>query len=190
MIKVEITGEKAARDALATFARMHPKETARALNKTAQRSATRTRRGIAREVGLPQREIKDRIQHFRASARRLVASVWVGVRVGIPLGKVQGARTGLSGILRAGRLRVQTFRARMPSGYRGQFVRKPDSTHRQRPDGQWTELPIEEPKVRIGPVAQPIVRDATEEQMREFFPAELKRLVTLAAKRSAKRTSS
>lgn len=186
MIKIE--GQRQLNRTLTRLAREFPKETSRALTKTSKRAATRTRRQVAKDVGLPQRMIKDRVQGFRA---RIVngnpeSSVWVGTKVGIPLSQVPGARVNLrTGILAAGRTRTQTFKATMPSGHKGIFVRKPNSRHKKRSDGQWTELPIEEPKVRIGKsAAVPLLRHSAE-QMTTFFPKELRRLVELKAKRLA-----
>ena len=186
-VTIKLTGAAAASRQLERLANDFPKDAARALNTTARRSATRVRRRIAADIGLPQKVIKNKVQHFKASARRLRASVWVGTRAGIPLGSVPGARTTLTGVLRAGRIRQQTFRARMPSGHVGQFVRKPGAKHRTRPDGQRTQLPIEEPKVRIGVRARPIVIEESTEQMRSFYPREFRRLVKRTVDRRTKR---
>ena len=188
-MQVRLEGEKALRQQMARLASEYPKDAQRALNKTAQRSATRTRRDLSRAIGIAQKEIKNRVSYFKAGGRRRWASVWVGTKSSIPLAKVGGARMTLNGQLRAGKVRVQTFRATMPSGYRGSFVRKPGSKHKVRPDGQRTELPIEEPRIRLVEPARPIILSVTQQQMAEFFPVELKRLVKRTTERAASKRS-
>ena len=186
-IHVTVRGERELNKALTALVHDYPKDTARALNKTAQRSATKTRRQLATAVGLPQKEIKKRIKHFKTDAKTLLASVWIGTKAGIPLSKVGGARTSLRGVITAGRNRVQTFRARMPNGYVGSFVRKPNAKHERRPDGQSTQLPIGEPRIELAEPGKPIIRRVTNEFMRSFFPKELQRLINRTNAKAAKR---
>ncbi len=171
--------------ALARIVRENPKDVARALNKTAQRSSTRVRRQVAKDVGVPQRVIKDRIKWFKAYTEKLRSSVWVGTRGGITLDQVVGVSVSLSGQYRLGKVRVQAFKATMPSGHTGLYTRSPGARHRKHKDGHWTELPIEKPRLRIDETARPIILDVTREQMETFFPVELKRLVNLTASKAA-----
>lgn len=186
-VSISITGAEALNREIKNIERTMPENVVRALNKTAQRSATRVRRDVAKRIGLPQREIKERIRHYKANRRRLRSSVWVGAGAGIPLSKVRGAYTTLDGTLSAGRTRTKTFRATMPSGYTGQFVRKPNAKHKTRRDGQRTQLPIEEPRIRIDGIAKPILLKHTREQMRDFYPTELRRLARTTIARRARR---
>lgn len=185
-LSTRVTVDTTAVDAaLRRLAADFPRQGARALNTTARRAHTRTRREIAANMGIPQRLIRNRVAWYRASARKLRAWVWVGLGKAIKLETAPGAFASLSGDeLRVGTLRVRTFRARMPNGYTGLFVRKANSTHRERPDGQRTELPIESPRLRIKPATARIIAvSETAEQMRTFLPGELRRLIRLASKR-------
>ena len=186
-VSVTVKGQKEVNKALSSLVYQYPKDTARALNKTAQKSATGTRRQLAPAVGLAQKEIKSRVKYFKTNAKNLAASVWIGVKAGIPLSKVGGARMSLRGVIKAGKNNVQTFRARMPSGYVGSFVRKPGARHKERPDGQMSELPIEEPKIRLAEPGKPIIKRVTTEFMRSFFPKELQRLINRTNAQAAKR---
>lgn len=171
--------------ALQRLARDFPRQAARALNTTARRAHTRTRRQLASSMGVPQRVIGKRVNWYKAYPRKLRAWVWVGLGKAIKLEAMPGAFVSLSGDqLKVGRLAVRTFRARMPNGYVGLFVRKAGSTHRTRPDGQRTELPIESPRLRIRPeLARGIAIAETTEQVKAYLPGELRRLIRLAGKR-------
>lgn len=182
---VTLSGADDLNKVLTRLAKEHPKDAARALNKTAQRSSTRVRRETAKAVGVPQRVIKDRVKWFKAYREKLRSSVWVGTRGGITLDSVVGTSVSLGGEYRLGKVRVQAFKATMPSGKTGLFTRAPGARHRKRSDGQWTELPIEKPRLRINDTARPIIIRVTRQQMETFYPAELKRLVNLSAKRAA-----
>lgn len=165
-----------------------PKEAARSLNTTAARATTRIRRELANVKKLKQKQLTGRIKSFKATAKKLRASVWIGLRGAIRLDLAEGARFDLrSSTLRAGRNRVKVFRATMPSGHSGLYVRAPDSRHRRRQDGQMTELPIEEPRVRLRPEADGIALKHSREQMRVFYPVELKRLIAVTIRREAAR---
>lgn len=153
----------------------------RALNTTGRRTATETRRELARVKRLPQKVIKGKISHFKATLKAPTVRVWIGLKRGIPLGNIPGARYVLAGkhagTLRAGKASAKVFRATMPNGRSGLFVRKPGSTHRRRPDGQMTELPIEQPTIRLQPEAGPILKRRATEQLRGFLPKEIRRLI-------------
>lgn len=189
LVSISIQGVPALNRALKEMAAAAPTIAASVLTAAARRAATQTRRKISINSGLQVRYLKNRIKFYKATKARLRSSVWVGLRNGIPLASISGAQTGLGGILsvklRGGRkLNQQTFRAKMRSGHVGQFVRAPGSRHRRRPDGQYTELPIEEPKIRIDALrAGRIAIAEAGDQMRDFYPKELKRRITLAAKK-------
>ena len=80
-----------------------------------------------------------------------------------------------------GRIGRRTFKdafgATMPGGHRGIYTRKPGAVHKKRPDGQMSQLPIEEAVVQLMPEAERISRRAAEHHMRRTYPAELKRLI-------------
>lgn len=188
-VTVTLEGAKYLKRELNRLAKEMPEQASRALNKTASRSATRVRRDIAKRIGLPQRLFKEKVRNYKSSPKTLKASVWVGTRAGIPLAGIRGAKPNEAGtLLSVGRrIRVKTFPATMPSGHKGQFVRKPESKHRVRRDGQRTELPIEEPRIRIGGIARPILEHHAEDQMRNFYPGELRRLSLVTIKRRKRR---
>lgn len=159
-----------------------PRAQMRALNATAKRTRTHTVRELAREKALPQKPVRDRVKHFKASLRVLVASVWVGTKKHIPIESLPGAQFVLSGKhrgkLKAGRISVKPFRATMPSGHSGLFVRKLPGQRRTdgRPRSSPPNLPIEHPVIRLQPEAAEIIERQAGKQWREYFPRELRRL--------------
>lgn len=175
-IEVGIRGEVIKLDRLN---RRHQQIIARALNAAAMKARTQTRREIARTKGLPQKVLTKRIQAYKASRMKLRASLWVGTRKRIGAQELGGqvSRTA-GGQVRVGR-RVfrDAFVARMPGGHQGVFTRKPNARHKKRPDGQMSQLPIEEAVVQLMPEAEDISRRAAEDQMRQTFPKEMRRLV-------------
>ena len=187
-ISLKLEGSAELSRKLKRMANDSPVIAASVLTASAKRAATQTRRKVSRDTGLQTKFLKRRITHYKATRNRLAASLWIGMKNGIPLARLSGAHTTLDGVLtarlsRGRKIRQQTFRARMPSGHVGQFVRAPNSKHRRRPDGQNTELPIEEPKFRLdrARVGRIAVSKASD-QMRDFFPVELKRRIELRAR--------
>ena len=71
----------------------------------------------------------------------------------------------------------------MPGGHRGIFTRKAGAKHRTRPDGQRTQLPIEESIVQLMPEAERISRRMAEKAIQEVYPKEVRRLMKLRADR-------
>ncbi len=150
-----------------------------ALNRAAERARTDTRRELALEKGVPQKVLTRRIRAYKASRMRMRAALWVGVKKRITAQELGGnIGSTAAGSVRIGR-RVfkDAFRAQMPSDHRGIFTRKPGAKHKRRPDGQYSQLPIEEAVVQLMPEAERISRRAAEHHMKRTFPAELKRLV-------------
>ncbi len=167
--------------------REHDGITALALNKAARSARTATGRELARVKGVPQKMLRRRIRSYNASARKkpIRASLWIGTKKPITANEL-GGRLGAS---RAGHVKVgkRTFRgafpATMPGGHRGIFMRKPHAKHRPRPDGQWTQLPIEEAIVQLMPEAEDISRRAASKAITEIYPKEVRRLMNLRADR-------
>jgi hypothetical protein len=165
-----------------------PRAEARALNRAAAHAATRTRRELATVKRLPQKLLKRRISSYQASPQRLTARVWVGTKRKIPLSDIPGAHTALAGKragqVRAGRLAVQTFKATMPSGKTGRFVRVEPGQRRTagRPATSSPNLPIEEPAIRLQPEAGPILERAADTALRTVYVTELRRLLARALK--------
>lgn len=188
VVRLKLEGVQQTDRALRALAQSMPRQASRALNATARRVNTRVRRQTAKELNIVQKHIRDRFKFFRATPQDLSASVWVGTKTRIKYRDLPGTVSSMSGsfVKHRGRF-IKTFKARMPSGYTGQFVRKPNSRHKRRPDGQWTELPIEEPGIRLAPIAKPILLTTSQTEMREFYPKELRRLVFLANARRTRR---
>lgn len=159
-----------------------PRASAQALNRTADRARSRTAREVARVKAVPVRLLKNRIAVFKASPRDLRSSVWVGLKKAIAIEDLPGARLvsqgKFAGHLKAGRLAVKVFEARMPSGKRGLFVRKLPGVRRSagRPITSSPNLPIERPALRLSPEAQTIAEREGLAASREFLPVELRRL--------------
>ena len=165
----------------------HDAITAIALNKAARSARTATGRELAQVKGLPQKVLRKRVQWYKASRRKkpIRSSLWVGVSKPITANEL----TGQTSITKSGNVKIgrRTFKgafaARMPSGHRGIFTRKPGARHRTRADGVRTQLPIEESIVQLQPEAEGISRRMAEKALREVYPKELARLMELRARR-------
>ena len=173
------------------MAREHPADAALALNATARKIRTRVRRDVADRMGVTQKIIGKRVQAFFAKKSKLLASVWVGAAAKIRIAAIEGAfyEIGSSSLAFGSgrrRQRVRVFRATMPNGKRGLWGRKPNAKHRERPDGQWTQLPIEEPALRIDvDFARRSIERHSTDFVRDFLPDEFKRLIEVRAERLA-----
>lgn len=184
--QVELTlqsNQRAEARKLEKVIRDHDTITARALNKAARMARTETRREIAQAKNLPQKVLNKRIRDYKASPRKkpIRASVWIGTKKPITARELKGSVSlTKGGNVRIGRRVYRgAFPARMPGGHRGIFTRKPGAKHRERPDGQRTQLPIEEALVQLLPEAEFISRRVAEKHIRETYPKELKRLAKL-----------
>jgi len=186
-VNFKIEGRAEVDRALRNLSLEYPKEAARALNATARRTRGRSLKATAAKIGIAQSNIKSRFMFFSANRNNLIAYAWIGTKAGLKLASIMGASSSLTGVIKAGKLRVQTFKARMPNGHFGQFIRKENSKHKVRLDGQRTELPIEEPRIRLGPIAQPILQHVSRRQMIEYFPKEFRRLIAVTNRRLAQR---
>lgn len=165
-----------------------PRVAAAAINKTADRTLTRSRRELANAKGLPQRIVGEKMQRFKATAQRLVARVWVGLKRGILVEELPGARYDFKrGALRAGRVSVKPFKATMPSGKSGLWVRRLPSVRSSVGRSESSpNLPIEKPTIRLQPEAGEILERVANEQARTFLPGEFRRLIDVALKRFEK----
>lgn len=162
--------------------RIVPRVAAAAINKTADRTLTRSRRELASVKGLPQRIVGEKMQRFKATTQKLVARIWVGLKRGILVEELPGARYDFKrGALRAGKVSVKPFRAKMPSGKQGLWVRRLPSVRagKDRPESS-PNLPIEKPTIRLQPEAKEILERVANEQARTFLPGEFRRLIGLA----------
>lgn len=162
-----------------------PRVAAAAINKTADRTLTRARRQLAAAKGLPQRVVGDKMQRFKATTARLAARVWIGLKRGILVETLPGARYDLKrGALRAGKVSIKPFKATMPSGKSGLWVRRLPSTRPSegRPATS-PNLPIEKPTIRLQPEAGEILERVANEQARTFLPGEFRRLIGLASQK-------
>lgn len=166
-----------------------PAAAMQAINRTGQRVHTRTRRELAKAKGLPQKVIGERISFYKATLKTLAGRVWIGLKRGIPLEKVGGARFDLrTGTLRAGKVSVKPFRATV-RGKTLLWVRKlPTREPRERNSkGDYPALPIERPTLRLQPEAQGILNRVAADQARTFLPAEFRRLLNLRLQKYAQR---
>lgn len=163
-VTARVTGDKQLARTLEAFARDFPKQASQALRKTADRSVTRTRRGISDAINLrAQKTIKNRVQRFRHGAKGLRYSVWVGTSAGVEAAQIKGVggkrqRRTIADVLP----NAKTYFAQVPSGESVEYMR----TRRY---------------------ARPILDRVAREQMREYYPGELKRLVLRTINRRARR---
>ena len=167
--------------------REHDQITALALNKAARSARTVTGRELANIKGLPQKVLRKRIRSYKASPRQkpIRATLWVGTAKPVTANELTGqVSLSKSGAVKIGRRTFKSaFPATMPSGHRGIFTRKPGARHKVRPDGQRTQLPIEESIVQLMPEAEHISRRASERAIQDIFPKEVRRLMKLRADR-------
>ncbi len=167
--------------------REHDAITAISLNKAARAARTVTGRELANLKGVPQKILRKRIQAYKASPRKkpIRASLWVGTAKPITANEL----TGQTSLTKGGNVKIgrrvfkSAFPATMPGGHRGIFTRKPGARHRVRPDGQRTQLPIEESIVQLMPEAEHISRRAAEKAIQQIYPKEVQRLMKLRADR-------
>lgn len=163
--------------------RDHDKLTAMALNTATRKARTKTARELAAALNVPQKVLRKRVRHYKASARRkpVRASLWVGTKRAIKADELGGAVSqSKTGYVKVGkRVFRNAFPARMPGGHRGIFSRKLHARHKRRADGQMTQLPIEEAVVQLMPEAERISRRHAERAIKEDFPKEQRRLAQL-----------
>ncbi len=153
---------------------------ARALNLAATKARTQTVRRLSTATSIPQKTIRKRVKVYKATRNKkpLRASLWVGTKRPVKAkelgGTVSRSRTGYVKVGK--RIYRNAFPARMPGGHEGIFSRKPHARHRRRPDGQTTQLPIEEAVAQLEPEAGRISRQEAERAQEQIFPRELRRL--------------
>ncbi len=165
--------------------RTHAVITARSLNLAARKAKTETVRELAADKNVPQRVLRKRVQAYKAHPRQqpIRASLWVGTARPIKAKELGNVEVGAGGVRIGKRRYKQAFRATMPTGHTGIFTRKPHARHQQRPDGQMTQLPIQESVVQLLPEARDISRRASEKHVKETYPKEAARLMRLRAQR-------
>ena len=152
----------------------------RALNHAASKARTQTVKRLSKATNIPQKSIRKRVKVYPAmrAKKPLRSSVWVGVKRPVKAkelgGEVSRSRTGYIKVGK--RVYRNAFAARMPGGHEGIFTRKLHARHRRRPDGQNTQLPIEEAVAQLMPDARYISRQESERAQKDIFPAELRRL--------------
>ena len=163
-----------------------PQAEMRALNHTATKARTEVTRELARAKQIPQKAIRGRVQIFRATPKRRVATVWIGVKRRLYLEDIAGARLVTqgkrAGELRAGRLSARPFKARLRSG-------KVMLAVRVEPGSRWTagrpvtsspNLPIDRPHIVLMPEARPVLERVALRAMRTYYPREYRRLLNAA----------
>lgn len=143
---------------------------AAALNLAAKRAATGVRRELAAAKGLPQKVIGKRISSYKARPKPggLAARIWIGIKHGIPITAPSQLK----------RLNPKPFSQRVGSK-EGLWVRRPPSVRasRGRPETA-PNLPIEQPKIRLMPEAQPVLERHAQDQARTTLPREFQRMLT------------
>lgn len=157
----------------------HQRIIIQSLNRAAERARVQTRRELALTKGIPQKVLNRRIRVYKASRMRPRAAIWLGLKKRITAQELGGAiGATATGAVKVGRRAFRNaFPATMPGGHRGIYTRKPNAKHKRRPDGQMSQLPIEEAVIQLMPEAEQISRDATRHHMKKTFPDELRRQV-------------
>lgn len=146
--------------------------TQRALNKTAQKCNTLTKRDLAVSKGVTQRVLKKVIKVFRASKKNLTSRVWIGLRRGIPFDELKSnvAKKRLS----------KPFRARFKSGKVAEGARRilPSVRAGEGRDPLHKNLPIDY-KIRLNPEAKTILKEKSKLVGRTVFKPEYVRQLKL-----------
>jgi len=140
----------------------------RALRKTSRWIETHSKRELGIALQVPQRVFKTRFfRAFSTKDGQRVVNVWFGLDSmrSIDLGRAKQTNLGV----KVGKqFFVGAFLATMQSGHTGVFRRSNERNReftsdernentQKRPDGQWTELPIEEVGFPIEQIAKPIL---------------------------------
>jgi len=136
------------------------KAVSRALAKTSRWIETHSKRELGKALSLPQRIFNVRYHHsYRLKNSERSVLVWFGLEP-IPTYRLGRAEQNNMGV-RVGRHQFDgAFIATMKNGHQGVFERKASKNNRRekRPDGQWTELPIDEvTRLPIEDIAKPII---------------------------------
>ena len=164
----------------------------RALSSTGRKVRTRVVRELASVKRVQQAVLRKKVGYFlvRRFASRTYLRVWVGLRAGLAIDRVQGAYFDLgSGELRRGRRTLaKPFRAKMPNGFDGLFTRRPGGKHKTRADGTRTQLPIDSARIYLQPEALPILDKHAEWGFETILPEELARQAKLFARTGFKRS--
>lgn len=165
-----------------------------ALTLVGRKARTQAVREIAPLVGVQQKSIRRRLKVFASQRINLGAGdfvrLWLGLRAGIHPKNDRRVVKGFRGV----------FKATMPSGHAGLFVRRPNklrttpnSTHANpsragRPNPARSALPIDEVKISLdhGRMAPILIRQARV-AFEAFFEREFRRLLELKARRAAGR---
>ncbi len=130
-----------------------------ALNKTAGKANTLTKRGIAGQLGIAQKHFKHRVRFFRASKRKWVVKGWAGFKTKIPVSKIMTDAKGKRyATTKLGIDSNRLFVAKMPQGHAGIYYRKTKK-----------RFPIQEVQIDISePVKQHLPRNYKEKFKTEF----------------------
>ncbi|MBJ7539892.1 hypothetical protein [Marinomonas transparens] len=138
------------------------KAVSRALKKVARWLETHSKRELGVALGVPQRVLEARYyKTFYMKNDQRSVSLWFGLEpisaqaFGKPVQTDVGVKVGKHHFIGA-------FMATMKNGHAGIFKRKYEYGSKRtkrikRPDGQWTELPIEEVRFPINEIARPII---------------------------------
>lgn len=149
-----------------------PVASQRALNKTAAKARTETRRDLATTKGVPQRVLNPVMKVFKASKKKLVSRVWVGLKRGIQFEDIKKAT--------AKKRLSKPFRARFKSGKVSEDARRilPSLRAGQGRSGKAKNLPIDY-KIRLNPEAKAILKEKANHIGRTVYKSEYTRQLKL-----------
>ena len=121
----------------------------RALRKLTAWIERHSKRELGKVLKVPARVLSVRFfRSFLLQGSKREVHVWFGLNP-IRYSQIGSLRQTSKGV-RVGKHFLQgAFVAQMKSGHRGVFLRDRSSRHEKRPDGQWTELPINEQMLEI-----------------------------------------
>lgn len=121
--RMDATQVKAGLEALGAEA---PRATMRAINRTLDSVQTQAVRGIAQDLGVIQRVVRETLRIYRATRASLRGSLQArGKRIALMDFKARQTRAGVSYTMQGTRkVAAHTFIAKMRSGHTGVFMRK------------------------------------------------------------------
>lgn len=187
-VTIRVDGISNVESALRRLANESPVLAARALNSAVRRAATRARRDLSNRTGIGVRRLSKTVKAYLAHKEKLRATVWMGRKYGYTSADIRQSSESQRALFTRGDVRHKPFRARTKSGHLGLFTRQKGAKHERRPDGKWTQLPIEEVKFFLNPdLLEDIGTRYAAEQMRDYYPGEFRRLLDLEAGRTARR---
>lgn len=179
MLNIAGSSRHIVRDLRARQPKLIKSATVTAMNRANSKVFTEAKREIRSETGIPLKHFKKKLKKYNAKRNKMRARVWMGLNNVIKLSavntgkKVQGKWTKyVTGSLE-GQSISNAFRAKLPSGHQGIFVRKRSASSASGTDSKGRprkgRLPIQEVVLQISDAAARAVKSAGDKHARKAF---------------------